>query len=462
MEYEYVGYGSDRKVVKGRITADNETSAGEMLSRSGYQILNLKVITPFLTETPSFFSSKVGQGDIVMFSRQLALLLESGVGIVQGLDLLSVQTTNKALAKMLGVVIADLRAGLPLSTSLEKHTTAFSRMYCKIIAVGEQTGQLESVLRNLANYAEQANIASKKIKQATTYPVIVLVLAVVVGILAVTFILPPILSIFKTMGGDIPLMTQILIGIITFFSSYGIWVLAGLGVAALLGYLYVKTPDGNLQKDKLILSIPVIGRLALVNGLGRICRSITLLFRSGLPLPDILRLTSDSAGNQVISNALLTVEQDIIKGESLANSMKKMPIFLPLMVEMTRVGEETGNLDNTLSIVADSFEIESADKLQTLLGMIEPAMTILIGLAVGFLALSIFIPIYSSLSLDRRMSAMINMSNSNERGVSLTEVLVAVAILGIITAALVGGLFVSIKGDQVARTHISAEALARV
>jgi type IV pilus assembly protein PilC len=220
-----------------------------------------------------------------------------------------------------------------------------------------------------------------------------------VGIIAVTFVLPPILSIFNTFGGNIPLMTQMLIGFITFFSHYGVFVLIGLGVAALLGYLYVKTPDGNYQKDRLVLALPVVGRLALVNGLGRICRSITLLFRSGLPLPDILRLTADSAGNQVISKALMAVEQDIIRGESLAASMNKSPIFLPLMVEMTRVGEETGNLDNTLSIVADSFEIESADKLQTLLGMIEPAMTILIGLAVGFLALSIFIPIYSSLSL---------------------------------------------------------------
>jgi type IV pilus assembly protein PilC len=399
MEFEYVGYTADRRVVKGKVTADSEKAAGEMLARSGYQILNLKSVAPFLTGTPSFMASRVSQEEIVMFSRQLALLLESGVGIVQSLELLRLQTTNKALAKMLEAVVTNLRAGLALSVALEKHPAAFSKMYCKIIAVGEQTGQLESVLRNLASYAEQANAAMRKVKQATTYPVIVLILAVVVGIIAVTFVLPPILGIFKTFGGNLPWMTVVLIAVITFFSNYGVFVLVGLAVAALLGYLYVKTPEGTYRKDRLVLSLPVIGRLSLVNGLGRICRSITLLFRSGLPLPDILRLTADSAGNQVISRALLRVEDDIIRGESLAVSMKKSPIFLPLMVEMTRVGEETGNLDGTLSIVADSFEIEAADKLQTLLGLIEPAMTILIGLAVGFLALSIFIPIYSSLSL---------------------------------------------------------------
>ena len=399
MYYEYVGYTSDRRVVKGRMTADDEKTAGEMLVRGGYQILNLKAVTPFLTGVPSFLSQGVGQSEIIMFSRQLALLLESGVGIVQSLELLRAQTTNKALSKMLDAIVTDLRAGNPFSASLEKHPRAFNKMYCKIIAVGEQTGQLESVLRNLASYAEQANTAARKIKQALTYPVIVLVLAVVVGIVAVTFVLPPILGIFKTFGGDIPLPTVILIAVISFFRDYGVFVMIGLAIAVLLGYLYVKTPDGNYHKDKLLLVVPVLGRLVLINGLGRICRSITLLFRSGLPLPDILKLTADSAGNQVISRALLTVEEDIIKGESLAKSMQKLPVFLPLMVEMTRVGEETGNLDNTLSIVADSFEIEAADKLQTVLGMIEPIMTISIGIAVGFLALSIFIPIYSSMSL---------------------------------------------------------------
>jgi type IV pilus assembly protein PilC len=142
-----------------------------------------------------------------------------------------------------------------------------------------------------------------------------------------------------------------------------------------------------------------LGRLNQINALSRICRSITILFRSGLPLPDILKLTAESSGNMVISKALMQVEQDIIKGEALAMAMRRQSVFLPLMVEMTRVGEETGNLDNTLNIVADSFEIEAADKLTTVLGMIEPAMTIVIGLGVGFLALSIFIPIYSSLSL---------------------------------------------------------------
>ncbi len=400
MEFEYVGYTAERRVTKGKITADSEKDAGDKLSHDGYQVLSLKAVAgPLLTGMPSFFQGGARPEEIIMFSRQLALLLESGVGIVQSLELLKVQTANKALAKMLNTVVTDLRAGSPLSVSLEKHPKAFNKMYCRIVAVGEQTGQLEGVLRNLASYEEQANAAARKVKQAMTYPTIVLVLAVLVGFLAVTFILPPIMDMFKSLGGQLPLITQILIAVVMFMGSYGVYVMLAVVIAGGLIYLYSKTPAGTLLKDSLTLKLPVLGRLNQVNALSRTCRSITILFRSGLPLPDILKLTAESSGNKVISNALMQVEQDIIKGEGLAMAMRKQPVFLPLMVEMTRVGEETGNLDSTLTIVADSFEIEAADKLTTVLGMIEPAMTIIIGLAVGFLALSIFVPIYSGISL---------------------------------------------------------------
>jgi type IV pilus assembly protein PilC len=398
MEFEYVGYNEDRRVVKGRIVADNERTASDKLAQSGYQILSLKPLSALLT-TSIVLMPSVKQEEIIMFSRQLALLLESGIGIVQGLELLRAQTPNKGLAKILDKIVNDLRGGSPLSAALGKHPAAFSKMYCKIIAVGEQTGQLEGVLRNLADYQEQATAAMRKVRQAMTYPIIVFLLAIGVGIVTVTFVLPPIMNLFKSFGSNLPLVTQILIWFLDFMTKYGVYLGVTILVLLVVAFFYVRTPAGGYQKDLIMLRLPVFGRLNLVNSLSRICRSIAMLFKSGLPLPDILTLTADSSGNRVIAKALLDVEQDIIKGESLAASMKKKPVFLPLMTEMTRVGEETGNLDNTLSIVSDSFEIEAADKLQTLLGMIEPAMTIAIGLVVGFLALAIFVPIYSSLSL---------------------------------------------------------------
>ena len=399
MEFEYVGYNAERRVTKGRIIADGEKAAGDRLSREGYQVLSLKESGAAGFKMPTFFEKGAKTEEIILFSRQLALLIESGVGIVQSLELLKAQTDNQALAKMLDEIVADLRAGSPFSAALEKHPKAFNRMYCRIVAVGEQTGQLEGVLRNLAGYDEQTSAAARKVKQAMTYPTIVLILAIAVGFLAVTFILPPIMDMFKALGGELPLITRILIAVVMFMGSYGVYVMLLVLIACVLIYMYVKTPAGALQKDWLLLKLPVLGRLNQINALARVCRSITILFRSGLPLPNILRLTAESCGNRVLYNALMQVEQEIIRGEGLATAMRTQPVFLPLMVEMTRVGEETGNLDSTLNIVADSFEIEATDKLSTVLGMIEPAMTIIIGLGVGFLALSIFIPIYSSLSL---------------------------------------------------------------
>ncbi len=398
MEYEYIGYNADRRVVKGRITSETEKSANDRLTQGGFQILSIKPINSFLATSINLRPS-VKQEEIIMFSRQLALLLESGIGIVQGIELLKVQTTNKGFASMLEKIVNDLRSGSPLSAAMEKHSSAFSKMYCKIVAVGEQTGQLEGVLRNLADYTEQATAALRKVKQAMTYPIIVFFLAIGVGIVAVTFVMPPIMNLFKSFGTDLPLVTKLLIGFMDFMTRYGTYLGISILILVIVLFFYVRTPTGGYQKDLLLLRLPVIGRLNLVNSLSRTCRSIAMLFKSGLPLPDILTLTADSSGNRVLSRALLEVEQDIIRGESLAASMKRKPVFLPLMTEMTRVGEETGNLDNTLAIVADSFEIEAADKLQTVLGLIEPAMTIAIGLIVGFLALAIFVPIYSSMSL---------------------------------------------------------------
>src|SRR4030042_1738117 len=184
-----------------------------------------------------------------------------------------------------------------------------------------------------------------------------------------------------------------------FLFSYGLFLLVGLIASAIVGFLYFRTPNGHYNLDKLMLSIPLIGRLLRVTELSRVCRSLSVLFKAGLPLPEVMVLTKQATGNRVIARALSEVEQGMLKGQGLARPMSNNQIFLPLMVEMTRVGEETGNLDDSLIVVAENFEIEAARRTQALISMIEPAMTIMMGLGVGFLALSVFMPIYGALNL---------------------------------------------------------------
>jgi len=173
----------------------------------------------------------------------------------------------------------------------------------------------------------------------------------------------------------------------------------GAIVLGMVAFMYTRTSSGQYYRDLLMLRLPILGRLRLVSDLARCCRSMALLFRSGLPLPEIMTLTAQSSGNRVVTKAFAEVEQDMLKGEGLSGPMRKRWVFLPLMVEMTKVGEETGSLDATLITVAENYEIEAESRTQAMLAMIEPVMTIAMGLGVGFIALSVFMPMYGSLSL---------------------------------------------------------------
>ena len=399
MNYTYLGYTESKQVVKGRVSATSEQAAEDMLANIGYSVVSLKPITSFLPDLGKFFQGKIKPAEIVTFSRQLALLLESGVGIVQSLELLQSQAGNKQLKKVLIEVVSDLRSGNSLSTALSKHSHVFSTIYSKMVGVGEQTGGLESVLRNLADYAERESKAIGKLKQALTYPAIVLCVALVVVFVLVTIVLPPIVNMFKSLGGELPITTRALLAGVNLLNKYGLYLLVvviGMGIAALM---YSRTSNGRYYKDMLMLKLPLLGRLSLVTELGRCCRSMSLLFKSGLPLPEVMTLTAQASGNRVVAEALAGVEQDMLKGEGLAGPMRKRWVFLPLMVEMTRVGEETGSLDKTLITVAENYEIEAESRTQTFLSLIEPVMTIAMGLGIGFIALSIFMPMYSSLGL---------------------------------------------------------------
>ena len=371
----------------------------DILANVGYRVVSLKPIARFLPDFDKLLQAKVKPTDIITFSRQLALLLESGVGIVQSLELLQGQASNRQLKKVLIEIVSDLRSGNSLSTALAKHPQVFSTIYQKMVAVGEQTGALEGVLRNLADYAERESNTANQLKRALTYPLIVLSLAIVVVIILVTVVLPPIISMFTSLGGELPLITRALLAFVDFTSNYGLYLLAVIIGLGAVGYMYSKSPTGHYYRDMLILKLPVLGPLSLTTELARCSRNIALLFRSGLPLPEIMTLVAQASGNLVVAKALGDVEQDMLKGEGLAAPMRKRRVFLPLMVAMTKVGEETGNLDGTLITVAENYEIEAASRTETMISMIEPAMTIAMGLGVGFIALSIFMPMYSSLGL---------------------------------------------------------------
>ncbi len=296
---------------------------------------------------------------------------------------------------MLGDVISDLRGGIRLSEALAKHPESFPPIYCRSLHVGEQTGGLETVLRQMADYMEKETTASKDIKNALKYPVIVGFVAFIAIAVIVTFVLPSFTSLYSLLDVELPFVTLLLLSITNWFSSYGIYF---IGVVLLMGgllFLYSKTPAGKLQWDRITLRLPILGRISHLNELTHCCRSMALLFRTGLPLPEVMSLVIEGSDNRVIKGVFADVRQDMIRGEGLSRPMAKSKLFLPLMVQMIAVGEETGNLEATLQAVAQAFETEATDKMRSFIGLIQPALILVIGIIVGFIALSLISAMYS-------------------------------------------------------------------
>jgi type IV pilus assembly protein PilC len=395
MEYNYVAYTEDKKMVKGRVSATNDETAINILAYGGYQVVSLKQAAPsFNTERIAALFSRLKPQEVVMFSRQLALLLESGTDIATTLDLLQNQTTNRTLKKAVAQITNDIRGGNLLSTALAKHPRIFSRIYCQAIAAGEQGGNLEVVLRQMADHIERQALTEKKIKGALTYPIMVAFVAAAVIVLLVTFVMPSFTKLYSAFGANIPATTKFLMSLTAWLGHFGVYILVAVVVLAGIAYAYIRTPAGKYQRDALILRMPVIGRIVLLNELSRCCRTISLLFKVGVPLPEIMTLATQSANNKIISEALGQIREELIRGEGLYKPMTKRSVFLPLMSQMVGVGEETGNLDSTLSTVAQSYEAESEDKTSSAVSLIQPIITVVIGIIVAFIAVSMFSAMY--------------------------------------------------------------------
>jgi len=396
MDFSYVAYTEDNRMVRGKVSALDEEAAAELLDYGGYRVISLKHSVPFINKEKLMARfSRVKPTDIIMFSRQFALLLESGTDIVTSLDLLHEQADNEVLKKTIAAVAADIRAGSSLSKSVSRHPRAFPPMYHRSLAAGEQGGNLEVVLRRMADHMERAAIIEKQIKGAMIYPVIVVLVAIVVVGVLVTFVLPAFIGMYGQFNVELPLTTRILLGISDWAEQYGMYLLLMFLVAVLGAFAYIRTPAGKAWWDRTTLSMPVVGRIVHLGELARACRTMALLLKIGLPLPEVMTMTAQNSSNTSIVAALNGVQEEMIRGEGLSRPMAKRPLFLPLMTQMTKVGEETGNLDNTLDTVADSFEMEAGDKTKAAVALIQPVMTIVIGLVVLFIVLAMVQAMYS-------------------------------------------------------------------
>jgi type IV pilus assembly protein PilC len=395
MDFAYTAYTKEKKLIKGKLSAANQEMATRVLSYGGYQVINLKPASAVMSlGKMSLTGNGIKDKEVLLLSRQLALLLESGTDLVNSLDLLQRQVTNKNLQKVINDIIHDIRSGLSFSAALGKHPKVFSSMYVQAMAAGEQAGNLDVVLRQMSEHLQREILTGKKLKNAMTYPIVMFILVIVVVAVLAIFVMPTFTQLFTSFGAKLPVTTKILIGAADWASHYMIYVLIVVIIVFGAGFAYIRTPNGKLWWDNLSLHMPVMGRINNLNELSRCCRTMALLFKVGLPLPEILGQSIRSSGNKAFANALTEVQQELIRGEGLAKPMSRNSLFLPLMVQMVSVGEETGNLDAALTTVALSYETESDDRSSAMIGMIQPIMTIAVALVIGFVAVSMISAMY--------------------------------------------------------------------
>jgi len=399
MAYQFKAYTIDKRVVQGTIDAASESTAEEALYRAGYQrVLSLKQMRPGLSLErllPTLF--RVKTQDVIDFSRQLATLIESGITILTTLQLLEEQAFRPAFSKVIAGLVSELRGGSSLSQALSKYPQAFSYTYCQVVKAGEQAGNLEVGLRQIAGYMERQVATAKRIRGALAYPVAVLFMAIGVFVLLITVALPPLVGLFTTLGTELPWMTRSLIAISNFLTNYKFYLLGGVAIVAISIIGYLRLPAGKLTMDRLWLKLPLIGPINIQRNVGHFCRTASMLLKAGLLLPQTMSIVIQTVGNRIIRQTLKEVREKLVQGQGLSQPMAAIDLFPRLMVEMVSVGEKTGNLDSTLATLGDYYEQRVDQRVNTLISMIGPALTVGVGLIVAFIALSIITPLYSIL-----------------------------------------------------------------
>jgi type IV pilus assembly protein PilC len=397
--YQYEAVDKNGLRVAGVLDLANETAAEQTLWQQGLTIVRLAPAKPKQTLStlfPTFFGVK--RRDLIIFSRQLSTLLESGINILAGLRLLTDQASSRALRQVLEEVISALQQGQSFSTALAAHPLAFPPLYARTVTIGEHTGHLEESLRQLATYYEKEQALSRKIRDALAYPIFVMIVAVFVVIIMMTVALPPIVSLFETFSATLPLPTRILIAISKFASTYGVYVLFIALVLTAVSAWWGGTPSGQRVRDTVLLRVPALSQVILYGQIARFTRTASVLVRAGLPLPEVMELTLQAMDNVVVFDALERVRVALLAGQGFAVPLSSERIFPAMLGQMARVGEETGTLDGNLATLADFYEEDVDRRIKTLTSLAEPALTLLVGGVVGFIAISMVLPMYSILS----------------------------------------------------------------
>lgn len=384
--------GTDTKgnKVRGKTVAANEAAVRAQLRKQG-------VVPVRISKEFTLFKSggKVTPYDIAIFSRQLATMLGAGIPLVQAFEIVGSGHDNPAMQKLILGMKTDLESGTALAEALGRHPLYFDDLYVNLVTAGEQAGALDTLLDKVATYKEKTEDIKKKIKKALFYPAAVMVVAVLVTIILLIFVIPQFESLFKGFGADLPAFTRMVIDLSAFVQTKG-WFLALVIGGGISFYVYTRKRSDKLREyeDRVLLKLPIVGNIIEKAAVARFARTLSTMFSAGVPLVEALKSVAGATGNIVYEKAVLAMRDEVSTGQRLQRAMENTGIFPNMVIQMIAVGEESGSLDQMSAKVADFYEADVDNAVDSMSSLLEPLIMAILGVLVGGLVIAMYLPIF--------------------------------------------------------------------
>jgi len=391
--FDWEGTNKKGAVITGKMTSANANIVKAELRRQG---IIPKKIKKHREPAFSFLGkNKIKPNDIAIFTRQLATMIGSGIPIVQSLDILAAGQDNEKMQALVNNIRQDVESGTNFSTALNKHPKYFNELICNLVQAGEQSGSLDTMLDRIATYREKIESLKGKIKKALFYPTAVVVIALLISAGMLLFIVPQFAEIFKSFGADLPAATQMVIKLSEWMQSY--WYLIIIGIVAIIVGIKKgreKSIAFAYKFDKFLLKIFIIGPILKKAAIARMTRTLSTTFAAGMPLVDALQAVSGSAGNLLYTDAIKRIKDDVSSGQTIHVSMQSSPLFPPMVIQMISIGEESGTLEFMLAKIADFYDEQVDNAVNSLSSLLEPMIMVVLGILIGGLVIAMYLPIF--------------------------------------------------------------------
>ena len=375
--------------IRGKTMASSEAAVRAVLRKQGVVPVRIR------KESTLFKGGKVTPGDIAIFSRQIATMLAAGIPLVQAFDIVGAGHDNPAMQKLILGIRADLESGTALAEALGRHPLYFDDLFVNLVTAGEQAGALDTLLDKIATYKEKTEAIKKKIKKALFYPAAVLVVAFIVTLILLIFVIPQFEALFKGFGADLPAFTRMVIDLSAFVQSKG-WAVAIVVGAGGAVFVYTKKRSKKLREfeDRLFLKLPIVGSILVKASIARFARTLSTMFSAGVPLVEALQSVAGATGNIVYEKAVLAMRDEVSTGQRLQRAMENTGLFPNMVIQMIAVGEESGSLDEMSAKVADFYEADVDNAVDSMSSLLEPLIMAILGVLVGGLVIAMYLPIF--------------------------------------------------------------------